>query len=107
MDFATYHAQSLGAWVYIVEAWFYCFDVSAELLVDSVVGLGHCFVRIVDTAAADAGHPGPHTSTALSPAVKALAVAGHLGLEAILLGQFNVLRFSCESFILILHFESL
>ena len=107
MDFATYHAQSLGAWVYIVEAWFYCSDVSAEFLVDSVVGLGHCFVRIVDTAAADAGHPGPHTSAALPPAVKALAVAGHLGLEAILLGELNVLRFSCESFILILHFESL
>ena len=107
MNFTTYHPQSLSAWVYVVETRFYCLYVPPEFLVNSVVRLGHCLVRVVDEAATKAGRPCSHTSTALPPAVHALTVAWHLSLNEIGFGQLDMFRFSSQSFILFLHFESL
>ena len=105
MDFAAYHAQGLCAWVYIVQPRLDRLDVSAEFLVDAVVGLGHCLVGVLN--AAPAGDPGPQTSAALPPVVKAGSIARHFRLEGIGLGQDDVLRFACQPLVLFLHFESL
>lgn len=81
----------------------YCLDVPTELLVDSVVGLGHCFVGVLYAAAADTGTPGPQTTTALSPAVQTFAIGRHISVVLVHFWQLNMFWLPCESFMFVLH----
>lgn len=73
-----------------MKSWLDCFEILAELLVDSLITLRDNFVGIVDEAAADAGHPCPHTATALAPPNHALAVAGDFFCGNVRDGEVNV-----------------
>ena len=86
-----------------MESWGHCPHVSAELLVDACVALGHYFVGVVDEAAADAGRPGAHASAAGSPAVHAVAVEGRFGVIFVGLGEDDVLGLAVEAVVLFLH----
>lgn len=86
-----------------MQSWGYCPHVSAELLVDAGVALGHDFVGVVDEAAADAGRPGPHTPAAGSPAVHAVAVEGRLRVVLVGLGEDDVFGLAVETVVLFLH----
>lgn len=90
------HPEGLGARVDVVQAWLDCLHVSAKLLVDAVVGLRYDFVGVVDEAATQTGHPGSSTTTALAPAVHALAVEGHFSVVLVSLGEVDVFGFAVE-----------
>ncbi|CAM6004976.1 unnamed protein product [Sphagnum balticum] len=62
----------------VVESRFDCAYIASELLVDAFVALGDYFVWVVDEAAADTGSPCAQAAAALSPAVHAFPVEGHL-----------------------------
>ncbi len=78
MDLHADHAQCLSAGVNVVQSRLNSLHVTAELLIDALVALVNCFVRVLDTAAANTGQPCPHKSTKLSPTVHALTVARDL-----------------------------
>lgn len=107
MNFTTNHSEGLSAWVDVVEARFDCPYVSAEFLVNTVVGLRDCLIGVLDEAAAKAGAPGSGATAALSPSVEAFTVEGEFWLVRIALGELDVFGLSGESLVLIVHIECL
>lgn len=77
----------------VVEAWFDCSKVPAELLIHSLVALIDDFVGVVDTAAENARNPCSQASTAFSPYIHALSVARYIFFFRIFLWKVDVLRF--------------
>ena len=73
MDLNTDKSKCFSARVDIMQPRFGCSNVPTKLLVDTIVGLRHCFVGIVDTTAT--GDPCSETPTALTPTMKTLTIA--------------------------------
>ena len=86
-----------------MKSWFDCSQVFSKLLIDSFIALRDNFVRVVNAAAGDAGHPCSHNSTALSPAVHTFSVEGKFAIVLIGYGENNVFRFVDEPFFFLDH----
>lgn len=107
MDLGADHPEGLRAGVDVVQSRLDRADVPPELLVDAVVGLGHCLVGVLHEAAAKAGHPGTHAAAALSPAVEALAIAGQFCVVGISFGKADVFGLAGQPlFLILLHVSS-
>jgi hypothetical protein len=72
-------------------------------LVKPLIALRHNLIRIINATAANAWHPGPHATTALSPCMHALSIKGNILIVLILNGKVNMpwLPSHCELFSLI------
>lgn len=76
-----------------MKARFDCSHISSKLLIDSIHGLWHNFIRVFN-ATADTWHPGSQAATALSPAMQASTVERKLFIDLVGLGQLDMLWFS-------------
>lgn len=81
-----------------------CFQISAKLLINTLVALRDDFVWIVDEAAANAGHPSSHASATFAPAHHAFTVAGYFLSCVINFRKIDMFWFSVQSLGLLLHF---
>ena len=94
MDLGTDHTESFSAWINIMKTRFYSTYVSAELLIDSVICLLDYFIGIVYKATAETRSPSSRKTTAFTPPVHTLAIAGHLFMILICFGKVDMFRFS-------------